>query len=91
MHAANKSLIDRALMFRESISVQQRYFGYVPLQWVFAYTSYLLDRRDQFTRPIKPSVLKYSCSLPVGCWYNRSRLFRFIREWLGMSNVTNIL
>ena len=91
MYAANKSLRDRSLMFRESMSVQQHYFGYVPFQWVFAYTCYLLDRRDQFIRPIKPSVLKYCCSLPVGCWYNRARPFRFIREWLGMVNATNIL
>lgn len=91
MHAANKSLRERSLMFRESISLLQHYFGYVPFQWIFGYTCYLLDRRDQFSSPLAPSFLKYCCSLPVGCWYNRSRMFKFIREWLGIANAANVL
>jgi len=93
MHDTNKSLQHRSQMFKESISILQRYFGYVPFQWVFGYTCYLVDGRDQFTRPIAPSFLKYCCSLPVGCWYNRSHPIRFVREWLRIarSNVIRLL
>jgi len=64
------------------MSLLQRHYGYVPFSWVFGYTAYRIDGRDQFFEPLRPSVWKYLASLPVGLSINRRKPFRFLKEWL---------
>jgi hypothetical protein len=64
------------------MNLLQRHYGYVPLSWIFGYTAYRIDRRDQFFEELRPSVWKYLCALPIGLWWNRRRPVRFASEWL---------
>jgi len=82
IHAGSLTLSARTRVFRASMALLRRHYGYVPFQWIFGYTAYRIDGRDQFFQPLKPSVWKYLASLPVGLWTNRRKPFRFLGEWI---------
>jgi glycosyltransferase involved in cell wall biosynthesis len=82
MHRGAKTISERGKVFQFSMALLKRHYGYVPLSWIFGYTAFRIDRRDQFFEPLRPSAGKYLASLPVGLWYNRRRPWRFLREWL---------
>ncbi|HLK21927.1 MAG TPA: glycosyltransferase family 2 protein [Bryobacteraceae bacterium] len=82
MHSGAKTLRERENVFDASMGLLKRHYGYIPLPWIFGYTAYRMDHRDQFFEPLRPSALKYLASLPVGLWYNRRKPFRFAGEWL---------
>ncbi len=81
MHATNKSLGQRQVMFAESISVLSRYYGYVPFKWIYCRRAYLIDGSDQFFTPLTPSLLAFLISLPEGIMKNRRHWPRYLREW----------
>ena len=81
MHMQNKTIGQRKAMLRETLQVLRRHYGYVPFRQIHTYTSYLVDRRDQFFEPLRPSLIKYVLSCPVGMVYNIRRPFHFLREW----------
>jgi hypothetical protein len=60
----------------------QRHYGYVPFSWVFGYTAFRHDGRDQFFQPVKYSVRNYLASLPAGLRLNPTKRARFLGEWL---------
>jgi len=82
MHAGAKTLRERHNVFDASMGLLKRHYGYIPLPWIFGYTAYRLDHRDQFFQPLRYNAWKYLASLPVGLWYNRQKPFRFMTEWL---------
>jgi glycosyltransferase involved in cell wall biosynthesis len=82
MHRTNKSLGQRAGVFRETFRILRRHYGYVPFQWIYAYLCYRADGRDQFFEPFQPSVLRYLESLPKGLAENPSAMARYFAEWL---------
>lgn len=82
MHQGAKTIYERGSLFQASMNLLKRHYGYIPLQWIFGYTAYRLDRRDQFFEPLQYSAWKYLASLPVGLWYNRRAPVRFMTEWL---------
>lgn len=82
MHYGAKTIYERHVVFQASMGLLKRHYGYIPLPWIFGYTAYRLDRRDQFFEPLRYSAWKYLASLPVGLWYNRNQPFRFLGEWL---------
>lgn len=82
MHRGAKSIAERDTVFRASMGLLKRHYGYIPVPWVFGYTAYRLDQRDQFFAPFQPSALKYLASLPAGLWMNRRRPLRFAVEWV---------
>ena len=82
MHYSAKTIYARHAVFRASMALLKRHYGYIPVPWIFGYTAYRLDRRDQFFSPLRPTVWKYLACLPVGIWYNRARPFRFVGEWV---------
>ena len=84
MHQANKTLGQREGVFRETFQVLKRDCGYVPFPWIYAYLCYRADARDQFFEPLRPSVLRYLQSLPVGLWTNSGRMGRYTAEWAGV-------
>jgi glycosyltransferase involved in cell wall biosynthesis len=81
MHPSSLTLGRRREVFRESMDLLRRHYGYVPFSWVFGYTAFRMDGRDQFFEPLRPSLGKYLLSLPLGLWYNHSRPGRFFGEW----------
>jgi glycosyltransferase involved in cell wall biosynthesis len=81
MHPANKTLGQRSGVFRETFQVLKRDCGYVPFQWIYAWLCFEADARDQFFEPLRPSVLRYLQSLPVGLWTNSGRMGRYMAEW----------
>lgn len=85
MHRANKSLGERRLMFEESIALLRRHYGYVPVNWVYGYLSFLRDRRDQFFEPLCTSALTWLASLPAGSYYNRACLWKYLKEWASVT------
>lgn len=82
MHGGAKTIYERDIVFQASMNLLKRHYGYIPLSWIFGYTAYRLDHRDQFFEPIRYSAWKYLASLPVGLWYNRRKPLRFFGEWL---------
>jgi glycosyltransferase involved in cell wall biosynthesis len=82
MHRGAKTIYQRDIVFRCSMDLLKRHYGYIPLSWIFGYTTYRLDHRDQFFEPLRYSAWKYLASLPVGLWYNRGKPLRFMSEWL---------
>ena len=83
MHRGSKTIYEREIVFKASMGLLKRHYGYIPLPWIFGYTAFRLDHRDQFFEPLRYGVFKYLASLPVGLWYNRGKPFRFFYEWLG--------
>jgi glycosyltransferase involved in cell wall biosynthesis len=84
MHRANKTLRQRTVGFEEASRALRRYQGYVPFRWAHSYASFLLDQRDQFFEPLRPSFTKFVFSLIVGTLLNWSSPVRFWKEWAGV-------
>jgi len=91
MYASTKTLGKRSQVFAECFQVLKRHYGYVPFQWIYSDCCYLLDRRDQFFMPLRPSFSKYMLSLPLGCWHNRGQVNRFAREWWSVMTIPAFL
>ena len=91
MHQENKTVGQRHSVLRENLRMLRSHYGYVPFRPVHAYASYLVDRRDQFFEPLRPSIFKYVLSLPLGLRYNVRRPFRFLREWTGIMSLAGLL
>ena len=83
MHPASKSISQRAAVFDSSMRLLKQHYGYVPFPWVFGYTAYRMDGRDQFFEPLHPTLANYVASLPAGLRMNPSRPLRFLGEWAG--------
>ncbi len=81
MRRESKTLGRRREVFRETLALLKRHYGYAPFCWVFSYTAFLLDRRDQFFEPLRPSMTKLLLSLPLGWRYNPRHPLRVIRQW----------
>ena len=86
MHQDNKTLGQRDGVFRETFQVLKRDCGYVPFQWIYGYLCYQADARDQFFEPLRPSILRYLQSLPVGLWTNSGCMPRYLAEWASVMN-----
>ncbi len=72
----------RRRVLKENIRLLVHHYGYAPLRAVFAYAAHLVDRRDQFFEPLKPTAFKFALSLPLGLYFNRRRPACFLAEWL---------
>lgn len=82
MHPLNKTLAQRDTVFKESMGLLQRNYGYVPLNWIYGYLCYSRDGTDQFYQALPHSASAYWKALVVGSRYNRRHLLRFWKEWL---------
>jgi glycosyltransferase involved in cell wall biosynthesis len=81
MHRASITLGGRRKVFEQNIALLRREFGYVPVNWVYGYLTFLRDGRDQFFEPLQHSALTYLGSLVVGSYYNYRHLWRYWKEW----------
>jgi len=82
MHTGAKTIYEREAVFEASMSLLQRHYGYVPLSWIFGYTTWRRDGRDQFFEPLRPTPRNYLASLPMGLRLNPTKRARFLAEWL---------
>jgi glycosyltransferase involved in cell wall biosynthesis len=82
MHSRNKTLGSRREVYEETMRVLRRNYGYVPFEWVYGYTSFLIDRKDQYFETSQRTPLKVLLSLILGVFRNPWRPLRFIRDWM---------
>jgi len=85
MRRDNKTLGRRKQVFRETLALLKRHYGYAPFGWVYAYAAFLLDRRDQFFEPLRPSLAKLAAAVALGWRYNPRQPGRVLGEaaqWL---------
>ena len=82
MHHDALTLNQRDTVFRASIGLLRRHYGYVPFSWAFGYAAFLHDGRDQFFQPVKYSLRNYLASLPTGLRLNPTKRLRFLKDWL---------
>ena len=88
MHRANKTLRQRTVGFEEASRALRKYHGYVPFRWAHSYASFLLDQRDQFFEPLRPTFSKFVFSLIVGTLLNWPSPVRFWKEWSGVMSLS---
>ena len=81
MHAENKTLGQRAGLYRESVAVVRRHFGYVPMSWLEQYARHLVDDVDQFYDHSIASRRSRALALALGLRNNPGQLRRFWRDW----------
>ena len=81
MHSGNLTLGRRRGVLEEAIRTLRRHFGYIPVNWIYDYLSFLRDGRDQFFAPLQSSPMVFLGSFFVGSYYNRRSLRRYWREW----------
>jgi glycosyltransferase involved in cell wall biosynthesis len=91
MHAENDTLAHRRRIFQHNISLLREEYGYVPVNWVYGYLSFLRDGRDQYFEPLRHSPLVYLASLFVGSSYNYKHLWRYWKEWGSRLRIDNLL
>jgi glycosyltransferase involved in cell wall biosynthesis len=81
MHQGAKTLSRRAAVFKASINLAKKYYGYAPYTYIYGYCAAVLDRRDGFFEPVSPSLAKYCLSLLYGSLRNPRHLVRYWKEW----------
>jgi glycosyltransferase involved in cell wall biosynthesis len=81
MHPGNKTLGRRRAAYEESMRVLRRHYGYVPYDWVVAYSNHVFDRSDNFFQESRGGRLNVLSSLALGLVINRHRV-RYLRDWL---------
>ena len=91
MHADNLTLANRRRGYRENMNVLRDEYGYVPVNWVYGYLSYLRDGRDQYFQPLRHSPAVYLASLAVGSYYNYKHLWRYWKEWSSRLRLDNLV
>jgi glycosyltransferase involved in cell wall biosynthesis len=81
MHADNKSLGRRDELYRESIELAKRHFGYVPMAWLAPYAAFRTTGADQFTEQSEASPRSRALALALGVRRNPRQLGRFLADW----------
>jgi len=87
MHRGAKTLRDRAAVFKASIDILEAHYGYAPYTQIYGYCSALLDPRDGFFEPVRPSPFKYALAVLYGSLRNFRHLPRYWKECLGEAAV----
>ena len=86
MHRGTITLGQRKQVLEENMRLLRRHFGYVPVNWIYGYLSFLRDGRDQFFYPLRHSPLVYLGALAVGTWHNARHPWRYWCEWFSRIN-----
>lgn len=89
MHRGTITLGQRKPVLEENIRLLRRHFGYVPVNWIYGYLSFLRDGRDQFFSPLRKSPLVYLGALAVGTYYNSRHPWRYWNEWFSRISLRN--
>jgi len=90
LHRNNKTLGQRGKIYREIMEVARTHYGYVPLDWILGYASYLAEpKQDASFESSRPSLLKSGLGFVLGTYYNRRSFKPFFQEWaahMGLSS-----
>lgn len=81
MHAENKSLGQRDRLYRESIALVKREFGYVPMSWIGPYAAHRLTGADQFYERIEAGPRSRALALALGLRHNPTHPLRWLADW----------
>jgi glycosyltransferase involved in cell wall biosynthesis len=81
MYPGNKSLGQRDTLYRESIALARREFGYVPMSWIAPYAAFRVEDVDQFTEQSRTGPRSRALALWLGLRANPRHLRRFFGEW----------
>lgn len=77
MHTSNKTLGQLPGVFQEVFSVFRRHYDYIPCNWVYGYSDYLITGKPSVLRAPRPSPANlFLCTL-LGAWYNRRHLLHY--------------
>jgi glycosyltransferase involved in cell wall biosynthesis len=87
MHSASKTLGKRRTVYREGCRILRKHYQYVPFQWTYDYARFLVEKRDGFLAPFRPSVPAYLLSLLLGIRFNPRHLPRFLWDWISAANL----
>ena len=90
MHRGSITLGQRKPVLEENIRLLCRHFGYVPVNWIYGYLSFLRDGRDQFFSPLRQSPLVYLEALAVGTYYNSRHPWRYWSEWFSRISLRSL-
>jgi glycosyltransferase involved in cell wall biosynthesis len=90
MHRGTITLGQRRPVLEENIRLLRRHFGYVPVNWIYGYLSFLRDGRDQFFSPLRHSPLVYLGALAVGTYYNSRYPWRYWSEWFSQISLRSL-
>src|SRR5205807_6599307 len=71
----------RRQVYAEIIRVVGTHYGFVPYDWVYGYSAYLVDRKDQIFEASNPSIPKELLALVLGSALNRRQLRRYWEDW----------
>jgi glycosyltransferase involved in cell wall biosynthesis len=81
MYRENKTIRKRRQVYAEIIRVVGTHYGFVPYDWVYGYSAYLVDRKDQIFEASNPSIPKQLLALVLGSALNRRQLRRYWEDW----------
>jgi GT2 family glycosyltransferase len=81
MHRDNKTLARRGDVHREIVRLLRKHFGYVPYAWVYAYASWLLDKKDQFFEAPRFKRAAVVYSLALGLALNLRHPVQYLGDW----------
>jgi glycosyltransferase involved in cell wall biosynthesis len=82
IHRGSKTIYEREKVFRYSMDLLKRHYGYIPLTWVYGHKAFECDGRDQFFEPLRLTPGLYFAALPAGLRLNTIRSAgRFFWEW----------
>jgi glycosyltransferase involved in cell wall biosynthesis len=81
MYRENKTVSKRRLGYLEIMSCVREHYGYIPYDWVYGYSAYLLDRKDQIFEATRPSLPKLLLTLLLGSCYNNRQPVRYWKDF----------
>lgn len=81
MYPGNKSLGSRDALYRESIALVKRHFGYVPMSWLGPYAAFRTSGADQFTEQSAVGPRSRALAFALGVRHNPRQLGRFLSDW----------
>jgi len=72
-------------MFEESIGLLLRHYGYVPVQWVYGYVSFLAERRGSFFHAVAAvgGGISGGAESGGGEQVQLGKALRYWGEWVG--------
>ena len=71
MHRNNKTLGQLRDVFREVFGVLRRHYDYIPCNWLYGYSDYLVTGEAPVFRTPRPSPANLALCFLLGAWYNR--------------------
>ena len=80
VHANNKTVRNTRSVFHEVFRVLRRHYRYVPCNWVYGYSTYLLTGHNPIFEVPPPSPSNLALCLVLGCCYNWKQPLRYWRD-----------